>query len=64
MTETKRCGGRLCNLLFCEIKVKLSPCLTKYHDMKTYYSLIKHNVMKEYWGSGRIASVILTLGTR
>jgi hypothetical protein len=33
-----------------EIKVKLSPCLTKHHAMKTY------------WGSGGIAPHILGLG--
>jgi hypothetical protein len=35
-----------------KIKVKLSPCLTKLHAMKTY------------WGSGGIAPRILDLGTR
>jgi hypothetical protein len=33
-------------------KVELSPCLTKYHAMKTY------------WGSGDTAPRILDLGTR
>jgi len=32
--------------------VKLSQCLTKYRDMKTY------------WGSGSIVPCILNLGTR
>jgi hypothetical protein len=35
-----------------KVKVKLSPCLTKHHAMKTY------------WGSGDIAPRILDLGTR
>jgi hypothetical protein len=35
-----------------KVKVKLSPCLTKHHAMKTY------------WGSGDIAPCILDLGTR
>jgi hypothetical protein len=35
-----------------KVKVKLSLCLTKHHDMKTY------------WGSGGIAPRILDLGTR
>jgi hypothetical protein len=35
-----------------KVKVKLSPCLTKHHAMKTY------------WGSGSIVPLILDLGTR
>jgi hypothetical protein len=35
-----------------KVNVKLSPCLTKHHAMKTY------------WGSGGIAPRILDLGTR
>jgi len=39
-------------LTYTKVKLKLSPCLTKHHTMKTY------------WKGGGMASCILNLGTR
>jgi len=48
-----------------KMKVKLPPCLSKYHSMKRILCLTKHYDMKTYCESGGIAPPrILNLGTR
>jgi hypothetical protein len=50
--KRKSAGSSFLVLLNVNVKVKLPLCLTKHHDMKTY------------WGSGGIAPRILDLGIR
>jgi hypothetical protein len=45
------------------VKVQLSLYLHKHHAMKTCL-LLKHHIMKTYWGSGSIAPRILELSIR
>jgi hypothetical protein len=46
------------------VKVKLSLCLTKYHNMKTYPALNRAPCHEDVWWNGGTAPCILNLGTR